>query len=624
MYCRPRDEPSQELLASILSSKANYSGPSDCFDIRLERAYSKGARILGLRLSEGEVGFAGGYAVFASEPKSQDWAVLRNMCVHGAPFLAQLRRNSVRHEAEAIGKAFQSRMAEVLQLAADSYWEADALGIIGKVVELRETAEAVALRALEGRTLRPPPEGTNAQTSRFYNLSLEIRTSQGSPNIASLSGQPLAEGGWHGIAKLVPPGRTAPATFRQARSLIEQLEASHDQEAELRRETELILDGLRILTSGAASREIFRQLLELLAPALEFQESVVLQRDWSNRISACAGTAPELIAADWQGAESLFRLNEVAEALELPPELAVPGERVFGSALVVKLRGGSKDMILVCLHARPGFFGVRHLGLGTRLSLIASQAFMNEEERQKVVDASKLAAIGEMAAGIVHEINQPLTAMTLAISNLKDTLETAETLDRERLTEKLTKLQGQIGRVSKIIANMRVLSRRSDGALESFDVDTAIDEALGIVQHKLTKAKISLEITGERHLKALGNPTEFSQVVLNLVTNAHDAIVTAGSKIQPDTPQARRITILTNMTETELVECLVQDTGCGFPEEHAEKAFEPFFTTKGAGQGTGLGLALCRRIIENMGGTIALGNWAGGAEIRIRLKASAG
>ena len=186
------------------------------------------------------------------------------------------------------------------------------------------------------------------------------------------------------------------------------------------RETELILDGLRILTSGRPSRDVFKSLLDLLAPAIEFHDSVVLQRDWSNKIVATAGTKQSLIDIPWQeAAESLFAIDEVATTLRIPEELSVPAlQDSFGSALAIKLRGGSKATILLCLHRDHDFFVARHLGLGARLSLVASQAFMNEEERQKVVDSSKLATIGEMAAGIVHEIRQPLTAMTLAVNNL--------------------------------------------------------------------------------------------------------------------------------------------------------------------------------------------------------------
>jgi signal transduction histidine kinase len=595
IYCHPGNEPSQDILAKVLSGKERFFGPPGYFEIGFSQTGSRTTRLIGLRLTGGEIGFVGGYAVFASEPRPEVWAALQSICLHGPPFLLQLRKNAVRRDAETQGQSFLSRKGDALRLGADTYWEADDFGVIGHVVKLREGPESSILQALEGKTIPKTDTKSIGASQAFHGLTLEIRAAQGSSTIASLSGQPLPNGGWHGIAQLVPPGQTAPATFRESRLLVDQLQTAHGKDEELRRETEVILDGLRILTSGSASREIFRRLLDLLAPALEFQESVVLQRDWSKHISACAGTAGDLIDADWNGADSLFSIVDVAVSLELPAALVVPSQGRFQSALAVKLRGGSKATVLLCLHERSGFFGARHLGLATRLSLIASQAFMNEEERQKVVDASKLATIGEMAAGIVHEINQPLTAMTLAIGNLQGALETGDAIDIAWLAGKLKKLQSQTGRMSKIIANMKTLSRRSDGALEMFNIDCPINDAIGIVQHKLSQANIVLDVAGERNLKALGNPTEFAQVVLNLVSNAHDAIVAAGGK-------DNRITILTSVAGLEAIECSVRDTGGGFPEAHIEKAFEPFFTTKAIGQGTGLGLALCRRIVESMGG----------------------
>jgi len=174
--------------------------------------------------------------------------------------------------------------------------------------------------------------------------------------------------------------------------------------------------------------------------------------------------------------------------------------------------------------------------------------------------------------------------------------------------------------VTKIVANMRVLARHSDGMLEPFRIDEAANEAIGIVQHKLTTSSIELDNKVAEGLHGYGNAGEFSQVILNLLSNAHDAIQSKPKPESAETTAARRISVASELVDSQWVEILVRDTGCGFPKVDAERAFEPFFTTKEPGKGTGLGLALCRRIIENMGGTITLCNWTGGAEIRVRLK----
>ena len=551
-------------------------------------------------------------------------SAIRNICVAGAGIVLEHRKQKARSEAEAAGRAFQARMFDALRLGSDAYWEADSSGVIRNVV-LHGSKDEALIRMLEGRGIQSlTAKSDTVRMGVFRNLALDAPAMDPSVHVVKLSGRRLPDESWQGIARLSAKGRDS-LTATHARSVIEELESARDHEATLRRETELILDGLRILIRGRSSREMYGDLLDFLSPALEFEAAIILRSDWSGRVSVRIGTSEELLSLDWQAAgQSLFAIDEVAFALAIPEDLDVPisetNGSTFRSALAVKIRGGSTSAILLCLHTRPGFFGARHLGLGTRLSLVASQVFMNEEEREKVVEASKLATIGEMAAGIVHEINQPLTSMTLAVNNLKEMTETGNAPDAEKLAAKLIKLQSQIDRVTKIVANMRVLARRTDGALEPFGIDTAISEATGIIQHKLTKAKIALELVGEGGLRAYGNAVEFSQVILNLLSNAHDAIQAKSANQSASDAVERHINVSAVALDSQWIEIRVRDTGCGFPDKGIDKAFQPFFTTKEVGQGTGLGLSLSRRIVENMGGTIALSNWANGAEICLRLK----
>jgi signal transduction histidine kinase len=618
--CGPGKQPSSSLLTAVIADKRSQIGTPDCFPMGRERANY----VVGLRLSEQGVAIAGGYALYSSEPQPGDLDAVRAICGLGAKVIAGLRRTRARQQSDAGQQTHQARLAEVLHFAADGYWEAESSGIIRKVILLGSPADAFVIAQLEGKNLKSIPEYADTlKGNEFRNLKLAVRGPEGALATLKLSGHAVPDGTWQGIARIPRGEGLGPSTVQEARSLVELLRTARDQETVAHRETELILDGLRILTSGRSSREVFKSLLDLLGPALEFQDSVVLQRDWSNKIVPCAGTTQSLIDAPWQEtAESLFATEEVAVTLSIPTDLKMPVDG-FGSALAIRLRGGSKSTVLLCLHRDPHFFVARHLGLGARLSLVASQAFMNEEERQKVVDASKLATIGEMAAGIVHEIRQPLTAMTLAVNNLAEMLAPEHKFDNAKILQKVDRMKTQIERVTKIVANMRVLARHSDGVLEPFSVHDAIGEAVGIVQHKLTTSSIELETACDEALQAHGNAGEFSQVILNLMSNAHDAIL---SKPKPDSAEkagARRVAVLVQPLDTEWLDVVVRDTGTGFPKVDAERAFEPFFTTKEPGKGTGLGLALCRRIIENMGGTITLGNWSGGAEIRVKLKRKA-
>jgi len=619
--CAPQSEPSPALVAAFFTERQSQLASTDCFGIGPVEVGGRAAYLMGLRFCDrGEV-FAGGYALFDSEPHAHRRLAIHNICVLGAKLLGAFRKSRTRHEAELRGQAFQARMTDGLRLGADAYWEADSGCVIRRVILLRELADFDVLAKLDGKDLRTIQGGPEALSkNEFRDLKLEVRGAKALFSVLALSGRSMTDGSWQGVARVSGATRAAPSTIPQARSLVEQLEAARDHETALRRETELLLDGLRILTGESHSREVFQQLLGLLAPALEFDDSVILQRDWSNQISASASTAKHLLGIDWSGAaEQLFAVKDIAAILRLPEDLLLPSstevDNSYRSALVVKLKGGVKATLLLCLHRRPSFFGERHLGLSTRLSLIASQALMNEEERQKVVDASKLATIGELAAGIVHEINQPLTVMTLAVNNLAEMLASGMPLDAEKLGTKASRLKGQIDRVCKIVANMKVLARHSDGKFEPFTIDAVVREAAGIIEHKLVQGGIELQIDFDPNLQAYGNSMEFGQVILNLLSNAHDAIASKENGGKP-----KQIIVGAKMLDATWLDVWVRDTGCGFPTHDADRAFEPFFTTKGPGKGTGLGLALCRRIVENMGGTITLGNWADGAEVRLRLK----
>jgi signal transduction histidine kinase len=514
--------------------------------------------------------------------------------------------------------AFQASLSDALHLGADAFWQADETGVIRRILALGDEVPSNLLNVLENKPLASLV-GTTAHAA-FRDIRVEVRPIGGDPVVMSLSGRRSEEGCWHGIARF-NPRQGAALTDRQTRSVLDQLRESRDRELVLREETETLLDGLRILTTGQTSHEMFSALLDRLAPALEFQAALILQRSWSGTISVSATMVP-LGASDIQTlGEHLLASEEVTTLLQ-PVQIAlidVSAQGCWESGLSIKLRSGSKSTILLCLHKQRGFFAARHIGLGTRLSLLASQAFQIEEERQGVLESSKLAAVGEMAAGIVHEINQPLTAMALGLSNMKAALEVGS-FDKDRATEKIARLEGQVQRIAKIISSMKVLARRSDGQHAPFVLREAVTDALAIIEHKLKQRGIETVIEVPQMLSASGDLGECTQLVLNLLSNAHDAIEAQASKESP--PRGGRITVTASAPDSDWLELAVSDTGGGFPASALEKALLPFYTTKAAGKGTGLGLALCRRIAENMGGSISLANGETGALIRLRLRRS--
>jgi C4-dicarboxylate-specific signal transduction histidine kinase len=283
--------------------------------------------------------------------------------------------------------------------------------------------------------------------------------------------------------------------------------------------------------------------------------------------------------------------------------------------------GGARPAYLVCLRQEEGFFGQSHLGLGLRFSIVANQAFLNEEERQKVVQSSKLAMLGEVSAGIAHEISQPLTAIKLAAQNIELMIETPEGPPVDKLQSKVERILSSVERSVKIVQSMRVLSRQSDGAQAPFNVKEAVGEATSIVQHKLTAASVRLSVDIPESLIAHGRRLEFSQVVLNAVSNSIDAIQSAkGKNSGSKSDRSPEVEIRSRLETDGSVTLTIRDTGPGVPKHLLDKVMDPFFTTKDVGKGTGLGLALCKRMMEAMSGEITINNWDGGAEVRLRLQ----
>ncbi|NVN01550.1 MULTISPECIES: response regulator [Asaia] len=239
------------------------------------------------------------------------------------------------------------------------------------------------------------------------------------------------------------------------------------------------------------------------------------------------------------------------------------------------------------------------------------------ETQAKLVQTAKMASLGELVAGIAHEINNPL-AFTLAHEEtiaraLRRLIETEGPLQPSQLTL-LEKCANRIGamrlglqRIQNLVLSLRRFSRLDESAFQDTDVVEAIDTALALLAHKFGR-----EITVERHLAAprmlVCQPALLHQVVMNIVSNAADAIRSRAEAegLEPGAPSGKIVieTVLRqNENEANYV-ISVADDGPGVPADLRARVFEPFFTTKPVGMGTGLGLAIAYGVIEAHGGSI--------------------
>jgi PAS domain S-box-containing protein len=241
------------------------------------------------------------------------------------------------------------------------------------------------------------------------------------------------------------------------------------------------------------------------------------------------------------------------------------------------------------------------------------------EAEQQLIQASKMATLGEMATGVAHELNQPLSVIKTASSFLLKKIKQKEKIEDDILSTLLTKADNNVDRATKIINHMRQFARKSDMDLKKIDVNIVLKRAFEIFSQQLKVRGIDVIWETEKNLpKISADSDRLEQVFINLLINARDAIEQKGKTIGGELPD-NKITISTMATEKEVV-VKVEDTGIGISEAIRDKLFEPFFTTKQVGKGTGLGLSISYGIIKECHGSIkALSTKEGGARFIIKF-----
>ena len=231
----------------------------------------------------------------------------------------------------------------------------------------------------------------------------------------------------------------------------------------------------------------------------------------------------------------------------------------------------------------------------------------------QLVQASKLATLGEMATGVAHELNQPLGVIRMAANNCLKRIGKGSA-DPDYLVGKLQRMSEQTERAAQIIDHMRIFGRKSDGTTKIFDIREAVRSACNLMGSQLSSSGVGLETElGDVEIPIAGQQVMFEQVLLNLLGNARDAI-NAGVE---DAGNGGKIRVSIVADQADAVSVLVQDTGGGVPEDVLDRLFEPFFTTKDPGKGTGLGLSISYGILNEMGGSISATNVDNGACFRL-------
>jgi len=229
------------------------------------------------------------------------------------------------------------------------------------------------------------------------------------------------------------------------------------------------------------------------------------------------------------------------------------------------------------------------------------------ETQSELIQAAKLAGLGQMSAGISHELNQPLTAIRNFSENAQRLLARNQL---EAVSSNLEEINEITEGMAAIIAQLRGFSRKSSGERSQVSVSQAVSQVLGMFQRDIESRQIEVTIDINPELSVLTDPLLLNQVLVNIISNAIQAM---SEMAKP------RINIEATRVSTE-VKLQISDTGPGIPESVIENIFDPFFTTKEVGLGLGLGLSISYRIMDSLGGRIDVANIdTGGASFRLYL-----
>jgi len=293
------------------------------------------------------------------------------------------------------------------------------------------------------------------------------------------------------------------------------------------------------------------------------------------------------------------RVTDIAGKLpfELPAGVK-PGERAIGLERNITTSSGEQKTVLLGVSSLPSGAGG---GAVILIHDITDQKRLEEESRRR----ERLSEMGDMAAGVAHEIRNPLNAISIAAQRLKHEFEpTEEKNDYDHLAKNIL---DESARLNDILTRFLELTKTRAAEYEPIDLAEPIKKAIESVSDEASRHNVSIDYPTHDEIKIRGAVEKMQQVFINLLKNSIQAMPGGGNVI-----------IAVNTTEDKTVEIMISDTGPGFPPEVLPKIFQPYFTTKA--DGSGLGLALAYKTVTDYGGRIsAFNSPAAGAVIKITL-----
>ncbi|MEW6280257.1 MAG: ATP-binding protein [Candidatus Eremiobacterota bacterium] len=374
-----------------------------------------------------------------------------------------------------------------------------------------------------------------------------------------------------------------------------QLEIAVETESRQRKLAEALGRLTHALTATLIPREVLSNLLQGLADFLPYETAM----------------------ATWRPPGSGEDLTLVARAGGEPVEDPAAVQRLQqGGTIRCPLIDDSGALVL----KGPALTG-EHADLLSVVALQASVALRNAQLHHEVVDAyarlseseaqliqsSKMAAVGQLAAGVAHELNNPLGAVLLGLDMARMRLKS----DPDVAGQQLNTARNAALRARSIVEKLLFYSREQRAPAREVDLNQVARDTMELLNHPLQLDKVQVTLELGETAPVLANQNELQQVITNLILNARDAVLEAGAA-------AREIRLTTGRDDHVWLE--VQDRGPGIPPELQARIFDPFFTTKPVGKGTGLGLSLSSQIVLRYHGTLTVrSNPEGGTIFRVQL-----
>ncbi len=363
-----------------------------------------------------------------------------------------------------------------------------------------------------------------------------------------------------------------------------------------------LVDGLNDLTRILAAKTDQKAkdtsfIVESLGIGTWKWDLVTNSLEWDENMYRLYGANPDDFTGAYDAWESSLSSESKAEAVK-EINTAIAGGKSFDTTFQVVQRNSgkvqdirSRAFVIRDSDGKP----LKMWGINIDRTRESELELELKMEQLKVVKNAKLATLGEMSAGVAHEVNNPL-AIIMGKTTILLRKVSEHNFDLQSAIKELKTIESAGGRIAKIVKSLRTYSRNAeDDPFEETRVLEIINDTFELCRERFNKANIELQQDVDPSLSIRCRPAQISQVLMNLLQNSYDAVAGLNSKWINVTAQQ----------ENGIIQLRFMDSGPGIPEAVTEKMMHPFFTTKGVGKGTGLGLSISTGIIMTHGGVLA-------------------